>query len=708
MSKQRVTLSVLLVLALLVPGVILAQPAGPQAAAVPSATTGSTLFIENAGQWPDAARFQVWGSPAGVGTTWLADDAIWITIIDEPLPSPLHPSPLSFEERGEGPGERGEVHGLNLKLTFPGANPDVQIQPLNPLTTTVSYFLGSNPAQWHPAVPVYGGVRYADLYPGVDLVLGQADSFWQFEAEPGAAVDQVRVQVEGASVEAVADGVLRLAVDGVPLSLALPRASFTYRASGVSRQGEPATAENPPNSHLPQPVQPDDNSQDLVFGTYLGGSAQDFANAIAVDSAGHTIVTGLTYSTGFPTTPGAFDPSFNGCYNCSDVYVSSLNAEGSALVYSTFLGGSRLEEALAITLDTAGRPTLTGLTSSADFPVTPGAFDTSHNGSDDVFIARLSADGSSLLYSSFLGGGGSDYAFAIAMDDTGRTAVAGAAGSDTFPTTPGAYDTSFNGGYTDAFVAYLSADGTNLLYSTLLGGSTSDLAYGVTLDDSGRATVAGKTMSSNFPTTPGGFDPTFNDYFDGFITRLSADGGSLVYSTFLGGSYDDEIRALAMDDAGRITVTGSTRSSNFPITPGAFDTTYDEGGAFVARLNAAGSALAYSTFLGDGNGLAIAVDDAGQATVAGSTASTNFPTTPGAFDLSCACQCAFLDAFVARLSNEGNGLIYSTYLGGCDHRPGTRRRHRRRRPKHRRRLYSSHQFPYDPGCVRQDLQRGLV
>ena len=199
--KKRQALTALLLVVLLIPGVILAQPAGPQAAAVPSAPTGSTLFIENAGQWPAAARFQVWGSPAGAGTTWLADDSIWITINDEPHPSPLHPSPLSFEERGEGPRERGEVRALNLKLTFLGANPDVRIESLDPLTTTVSYFLGSDLAQWHPAVPVYGCVRYVDLYPGVDLVVGQAASFWQLEAEPGAAIDQVRVQVEGASVE---------------------------------------------------------------------------------------------------------------------------------------------------------------------------------------------------------------------------------------------------------------------------------------------------------------------------------------------------------------------------------------------------------------------------------------------------------------------------------------------------------------------------
>ena len=210
------------------------------AASAPTAPAASTLFIENAGQWPDAARFQVWGSPAGMGTTWLADDAIWITIVDAPHPSPLHPSPLSFEERGEGPGERGEVHGLNLKLTFPGSNPHVQIQPLNPLTTTVSYFLGNDPAQWRPDVPVYGAVRYVDLYPGVDLVLDGHDAFWRLEAEPGAETAPVRLQVEGAEILAIDGATVRLAAQDEPFEIALPKAPFAYQANGVSPQGEAA------------------------------------------------------------------------------------------------------------------------------------------------------------------------------------------------------------------------------------------------------------------------------------------------------------------------------------------------------------------------------------------------------------------------------------------------------------------------------------
>ena len=202
MSKQRFTFSVLLVVALLAPGLTLAQPAASSAIATPSASSGSMLIVENAGQWPDAARYQVWGSPAGTGTTWLAEDAIWISVVSGSQGDELERFPESptSVQRSEAPPT-----GLALKLTFPGANPAVHIEPLNLLTTTISYFQGNDPAQWRPDVPAYGGVRYVDLYLGVDLVLDGTSSFWRLEAEPGAATGQIRVQVEGAVLEAVDD-----------------------------------------------------------------------------------------------------------------------------------------------------------------------------------------------------------------------------------------------------------------------------------------------------------------------------------------------------------------------------------------------------------------------------------------------------------------------------------------------------------------------
>ena len=237
MFSKRFALAGLLVVALLAPGMILAQPAAPQAAPAPEAQAGSMLFVENAGQWPDAARFQVWGGP---GTMWLAKDAIWITMVAEPLSSPLHPSPLSFEERGEGPGERGEVLGVNLKLTFPNANPQPALEPSTAVDTKVNYFLGDDPSQWRPEVPVWSTVRYHDLYPGVDLVLGDGASGalpWRLEAQPGADSSAVRLRVDGADSLALDGRLLRISTAAGEIALPLPAADFSYQVEAATTDG---------------------------------------------------------------------------------------------------------------------------------------------------------------------------------------------------------------------------------------------------------------------------------------------------------------------------------------------------------------------------------------------------------------------------------------------------------------------------------------
>ena len=252
--------------------------------------------------------------------------------------------------------------GVALKLTFPGSNPDVRLEPINPLTTTVSYFLGNDPTQWQPDVPVYTGVRYVDLYPGVNLVLGGSDGAWQLEAAPDAAVDQVRLLVEGALIEDLDGTELHLARDDERLSVALPRASFTYQVEGVSTQGETLALEFRPDPRTRrQPIAPDDNPQDLVFGTFLGSDERDLAYTLAVDETGQSTVAGYTQSSAFPTTPGAFDPSFNGALGFYDAFVARLSADGSTLVYGTFLGGSSNEIAYGIAVDNSGEATVTGL-----------------------------------------------------------------------------------------------------------------------------------------------------------------------------------------------------------------------------------------------------------------------------------------------------------------------------------------------------------
>ncbi len=673
------------------------------------------LIVENAGQWPTPARFQVWNSPLGAGTTWLAEDAIWLVVatddkvrgwqgdrvtrswsdgVTEGNPavtlSPPHRVTLSSQ--------------IALKITFPGSNPDVRIEPFEPLTTTVSYFIGNDPEQWRPAVPVWNGVRYVDLYPGVDLALGGHGDTWQLEAAPGAAVDQVRLQVEGANAATLVGDVLNLDTSTGDLALLLPAATFGLEVEVLDQAAQSKTFALQPADLRAKPGrtqalrEPNNDPSDLIYSTYLGGSPHwDQVNAIAVDTVGRATVTGITMSDVFPTTPGAFDPTFGGgtCgvppYTsiCKDAFVARLSADGSTLEYSTYLGGDQDEWAYTIAVDAAGRATVAGSSDSPDFPTTPGAFDPIGLGS---FVARLSIDGSALVFSTFFPGSVSG----IAVDSAGESVLAGGTTATNFPVTPGAYDTTPGGGtcstapYThpcsDAYVAHLSADGSAVVYGTYLGGSDDDSASNIAVDGSGQITVAGSTTSGNFPTTPGAYDRTFAGGTCGtapylftcsdiFVTRFNVAGSALVYSTFLGSSDHDRVAAIGLDNAGQTTLTGSAASQDFPTTPGAYDTTFNggprcytsTGDAYVTRLNANGSALVFSSFLGGSHGdeaFDVDVDSTGRATVVGLTCSVDFPTTPDAFDTSLGGYMNGMDGFVTRFDVNGQNLSYGTFLGG--------------------------------------------
>ena len=373
----------------------------------------------------------------------------------------------------------------------------------------------------------------------------------------------------------------------------------------------------------------------LLFSTYLGGSAQDVGGGIVVDTAGNAYVTGWTFSTAFPTTPGAFDTSPNGDF---DAFVTKLDATGSALLYSTYLGGSGQDLGSSIGVDTAGNTYLTGSTRSTNFPTTPGSFDTTLTGGADAYVTKLNAIGSApLVYSTYLGGNDVDEGIGIALDAAGNAYLTGLTFSTDFAT-PGAFDTTVNGGG-DAYVTKLNAIGSApLLYSTYLGGSSFEWGLGIAVDAAGNAYVHGRTASLNFPTTPGAFDTTFNGVIDAFVTKLNATGSApLLYSTYLGGSAQDEGFGIALDAAGNAYAIGRTFSGDFPTTPG-MDTSLNGGSdVYVTKLDVTGSApLLYSTYLGGSSfefGFGIAVDAAGNAYVTGATGSANFPTTPGAFDV---------------------------------------------------------------------------
>ncbi len=388
----------------------------------------------------------------------------------------------------------------------------------------------------------------------------------------------------------------------------------------------------------------------LVYATYLGGSGSDGATGIAVDATGSAYVTGSTSSGDFPVTSDAFQ---TGNHGSNDAFVAKLSADGTQLVYGTYLGGSGSDGATGIAVDAAGNAYVTGQTSSPDFPATPGAFQTSRPGVENGFVAKLSADGTALAYATYLGGSSEDGATGIAVDGTGNAYVTGYTASTNFPVTPGAYQTSNHGG-DDAFAAKLNAAGTQMVYATYLGGLANDEGTAITVDGAGNAYITGTTDSANFPTTLGAFQTRKSGGADAFVAKLSAAGTQLVYATFLGGSGSDGGTGVAVDTAGNAYVTGYTSSLDFPTTPDAIQLTRrGRQDAFVAKLNATGAALAYATYLGGTGtniGTAVAVDATGDAYVIGSTDAANFPTTPDAFQTG---NHGGQDAFVAKVDTSG-------------------------------------------------------
>jgi Beta-propeller repeat len=324
----------------------------------------------------------------------------------------------------------------------------------------------------------------------------------------------------------------------------------------------------------------------LVYSTYLGGTEYDSPRGIAVDAGGNAYVIGETLSTDFPTTAGAFRRTYSGNY---DIFVTKLNAAGSALSYSTFVGGTQVDNGERVAVDAGGNAYVLGFSSSLDFPTTAGAFDTTNNGDFDVTLTKVNPSGSGLVYSTYLGGQGSDSGGGLVVNDAGEAYVSGGTASLNFPTTPGALRTTPDG--SDNFVTKFNAAGSALVYSALFGGTASEGASGIDLDAAGNAWITGSTTSTNYPTTADAADRSLNGGADVFISELNANGSALLYSTLQGGSQGDSGFDVAVDNLGDVYVTGHTFSLDFPATVGAFDTVFAGdltifwGDAFVTKID---------------------------------------------------------------------------------------------------------------------------
>lgn len=656
MASTKRTALVSLGRLLLIASLLLAAAPGAATAALhaaaalePAVPAPAYLLMENVGQYADEARFLL---KQGDRHIWLTGDALWLTVPD-PLPAEQDPANLLRQPGRQRNPAAVARPGTAIRFTFPGANPAVTLEPSGRVTTQVSYLTGSDPARWQRGVPVWSGVRYRDLYPGIDLVVGDNATGtvpWRFEARADADLQAVALRAEGADAVTAEAGQLRLDLKGQTVQVALPAWSLEgqpVRATSLAVPQDakgafsltPATESPVEQTGAAGPAALDD-AADLIYNTSFTGSAYDAGYGIAVDAAGNAYVTGETQSANLPVTAGAYDPTNSGGTPPTDAFVAKFNPTGTALLYLTYLGGSDLDLGwgIAVSGDLAY---VVGETKSANFPGMTGTVT-----GTDIFAAALNATGSGVRYVTRLGGNGADTAAGVAVEGLDAYLV----GTTTSSDLPG----SGCGGLASArlVVAKLNSTGAPA-YTTCLGDvDFTVVGYGIAVR-SGAAYVTGET------------GPVVGVARDVIVAKYNPD-GTLGGGIPIAGSGDEWSSGIAVDGPGNIYLTGTTMSAtDFPVTSGTAAWGGGASDAFVLKLSSA-FGITFATYLGgsgDDYGAAIAVDTVQAFYVTGTTTSTNFPVSTGAYDTS---QNGGLDLFVARMhlgSSAPNKVTYATYLG---------------------------------------------
>ena len=642
---------------------------------LPSASGLASLFPagfeENMGQAPS-------------GSLYMSRDGGCIALFDKKgvtfaLPEP-EKAGTKQQQKQKG---KIKIRFRLIRMAFGGnrAGKGVRLAGLRRLAGRSSYFIGNDPSKWHVSIPRYEKLDYDGVYPGVSFIFsharppsrenGQAGPItivtlsYDIVLRPGADPRDIRLFFPGAKVSVGGDG--NLVVSSGAGSILMLKPEIYQRVKGGEKikkieggfvrtgkdsAGFKIAAYDRGGTLVIDPT--------LAFSTFLGGSSTTRGQGIALDSSGNIYVTGFTLSPDFPVKNPA--RSFSGGATIGDAFITKLTLSPvPQIVYSTFIGGSADDAGYAIAVDPAGEAYITGFTSSPDFP-TVSPIQAAFKGSKDVFVTKLSADGTRILYSTFFGGGSDDEGRGIALDGSNDIFITGFTDSADFPLFKSAR--TFPSGY-DAFAAKILSGGTQLGYSVLLGGAANDQGAGIAVDTSGNAYVTGSTSSTDFPVV-NAYQTALRGGQNAFLTKLDPN-ATILFSTFLGGSASDGAAAIALDSAGAAYIAGGTSSPDFPVILPIQALTGGKN-AFVSKFSPSGGLL-YSTFLG-GSGqdsaAGIAVDTSGNAYITGQTSSADFPvknpvqgTTPAE------------NAFVTEINSVGSALVYSTLLGGGSNDSGT-------------------------------------
>jgi hypothetical protein len=581
-----------------------------------------------------------------------------------------------------------------LRMRLEGANPHPRIDGVGELAGKANYFIGNDRSKWRTNVATYAKVKYEDVYPGIDLVYygNQGQLEYDFVVAPGRDPHAIGLRFRGQNeVILDANGDLLLRTEGVRFEKPQVFQDFDGMRKKVDARYE-LTADN--TVHFA--VAEYDRGKPLVidpmlsYSTYLGGSLQDFGSGIAIDSSGNAYITGEAFSFDFPTANALQPVNKGGGFDPANVFITKINPKGTALVFSTYLGGLGRDAGFGVAVDPSGNVYVTGAANSGDFP-TVNALEPNSTACCGVngttgFVAKLNPSGSALIYSTFLGGFGEDEGSAIAADAAGNAYITGVTSSPilqgcddagcNFPTTAHALQANLGGTpgeARNAFVTKINPSGSAFVFSTYLGGSANDDGSDIAVDTAGNVYVAGTAGSSNFPTAHA-FQPNRRGTIaNAFVTKINPSGTAFIYSTYLGGTgaNGDGAGGIAVDSSGNAYVTGSASSADFPLAHPLQATLRGETDAFVTKLDPAGASLVYSTFLGGSDGDAasrIALDEFGDAFVTGDTNSLDFPVV---HPIQATYGGGLLDVFVSEINPSGSALVYSTYLGGSgDDFPG--------------------------------------
>lgn len=634
-------------------------------------------FVENKGQLDKQVRYVIRGSQA---SAFFTNNGVTFDLTQSQKGKSKSPHDINHA----ADAKQTTIKHVALRMEFRDASSKCTVTGMDKLPGKVNMFIGKDSAKWKKGINTYKGVIYKNVWKRIDVAYrgDKRELKYDILVSPGAKVSQIKLKYSGAQ---------RLSLDNKgDLHIQTAVASFIERVPGVHQmksgkkialKGAYTLIDKQTVGFKVQGVDPAlplviDPVSDLKYSTYLGSPGSEGCVAISVDDYGCAYIGGCTDSSDFPTTTGAYDVTFNNYpgYANWNIFISKLNAHGTSLEYSTYIGGTNSNVLGDIAVDEYGYLYLTGWAWMQDFPSTPGSMNISCKYSTGEFIGKLCPLGDNFEYlASFGGSSYFDSPYGIAIDPEGCAYITGSVSSTDFPVTSGAYQ-STNHGLTDCFVTKINPTGTMLIYSTFLGGS-SDEGYRskIAVNKEGYAYVSGYTKSTDFPTTSGSYDETYNGgTLDGYIVKLNQSGTGLEFSTFLGGISDDVIRDITLDNNDNVYVVGTTKSSDFPVTPGVYDETYcDYEDGFIAKLNPTGSSLALSTIFGDIGGIypsAIARDTDGYIYVSGLY---GYTATPDAF-----CKESYravLDGytynmgFISKFDPLLTKLVYSTYFGGGEY-----------------------------------------